>query len=399
MRGAVWALAGLLGIFAPAVARATPQGSAPPQLGPGAHAEPPVGVAAPSGYPVTGRVICADTQRPARFAMVNLIPSGSGDGATHGGFDMGRRSGARTDLDGHFAINNVQPGDYYVTAALTGYVNDAQAVERAVSGGEAVPPGLNAPRIHVSTGGAAVELSLDRGAVIAGTATWDDGSPASGIQISTQTAPASGVQGGSATQDQTIGRTVFLFGAGAQTDDRGRFRLTGLSPGSYVVRATLQAPLPPGPDDRGYSPLSMLAVYAPGRMRRTEAAVISLTAGEERDDLAITLALAGLHTISGAVSSPGAAVRSGSVSLSDQTDASLSRMGRIGSDGSFVIPYVPPGNYTLTVNASSLASGSFGRDPASSPGVRFQPLQTSVTVTDSDVTGLSLNVTPATASP
>ncbi len=355
-----------------------------------------------TGYTVTGRVLCADTQRPARFAQVSLIPASDDN---EGG--RGRRLSTRTDLDGAFTLSGVPQGAYYVTGQLTGYVNEASTVQAALSaGGDPGTALAGVPLVRVGAGGASTALSLQRGGVIAGTVQWDDGSPAAGVQVSAQAAPTAALQGTSATQAAPVGGPGGFGGqpnfpgAGSQTDDRGRFRLTGLLPGTYVVRANVQAPAPQqAGNDRGFARLLNLSVYAPDKLRRTDAATITLTAGEERDDIAVTMGLAGLHAVSGSVSAPGATVRSGSVSLTDQTDSSLNRSGLINPDGSFTVPYVPPGNYTLRVNASSQAPTGFGRGgqgQGNSAGPTFQPLQESVTVADGDLSGLTLSVTPST---
>lgn len=384
------------------------QGSpAPPVAAPMIPAAPPPQA---SGYTVTGRVLCADTQRPARFAQVMLLPATQEEG---GGFGRGRRLNARTDLDGNFTMNGVEAGDYYVTGQMTGYINQTSQVEQVLSAGGDTSSALSGiPEVHVSAGGASTQLTLQRGGVIAGTVTWDDGSPASGVQVSAQPAPtttASANTSGSASQLQAGGARLGLGGAafgfigfgGSMTDDQGRFRVSGLAPGVYVLRASVQAPAPQQ-GDRGFTRTLNLAVYAPDKMRRAEAATITLAAGEEHDDVGVTLGLSALHSVSGVVSSTSAAVRSGSVSLTDQTDSSLNRMGVINPDGSFVVPYVPAGNYTLRVMASANVGYGFGRGggsgSSSSSTVRFQPLQESVTVVDSDLTGLSLNVTPSTTS-
>ena len=369
--------------------------------------------AAASTATVTGHVVCADTQRSARFAQVSLIPATEGDdGGFEGGFGGGRggRLSARTDLDGNFSVPGVPPGDYYVTGQLTGYINEAPAVQAALNATTSSPTAASfpadVPKIRVGSGGASAQLSLARGAVVAGTVLWDDGSPAAGVGVGVVVAPSSttGVSSNAQPNNANFGGGFggnFGGGAGTQTDDRGHFRLSGIAPGAYLVRASVQAPAPASSNAGGRNPgrTLNLTVYAPDKLRRTDAATVTLTPGEERNDLAITMNLAALHSVSGAVGSASAPVHSGTVRLTDTTDSSLTRTGNINLDGTFLVPYVPAGNYTLNAIASSQApvygrGGSNG--PAAASTVRFQPLQESVTVTDSDLTGLSLNVTPTT---
>ena len=68
---------------------------------------------------VTGHVVCADTQRPARLAAVRLVrvpEGGPPPKGTHfpmgGGAPMG--DAVETGLDGAYTIANVKPGDYYL---------------------------------------------------------------------------------------------------------------------------------------------------------------------------------------------------------------------------------------------------------------------------------------------
>ena len=396
--GRRWLASGIIAFAWSAAAAQGTSGGPPPNV-----AVPPGG-----GYAVTGRVVCGDTQRPARFALVTLIPADQGDGNFGG---RGGRGSARTDLDGNFTMSNVAAGSYFVTGSLAGYVNETSEVQAALSAG--ADPGTalpGVPEVNVTAGGASTALTLQRGGVIAGTVLWDDGSPAGGVQVFAQVAPTAGVTSTGAPQTTTsnLGRSGGFGGfgagpAGAQSDDRGRYRLTGLLPGTYLVRASVQAPAPGASQTRGFARTLNLYVYAPDKMRRTEAAMVTLAGSEERDDVAITMKLAGLHTISGNVGATSATVRSGTVTVTDQADSSLTRTGSIGGDGSFTVPYVPPGNYTLNVNASAQAQGTGGRGsdtPANSAeSTRFQPLQESLTVTDGDLTGLSLNVTPVSSSP
>ena len=353
-----------------------------------------------SGFLVTGRVVCADTQRPARFAQVMLVPASTGVSD----YDRGRTAVGRTDLDGRFALDNVPPGDYYATAEMTGYINEAAAVRLALAqGGDALDTIASIPRVQVSAGGATVQLSLQRGATISGAVQWEDGSPAAGVQIGVQPPSTTGVQAPPGNGGGFLRQGAPGFGNGGQTDDRGRFRLSGLAPGSYVLRATVQSPMPggTGAEQGRLQRLTSLNVYAPNKLRKTDATVITLAAGEERPDVSLILGLSGMHTVSGQVSSSAAPVRSGSVQITDQTDSSLTRRGIIAADGSFLVPYVPPGTYTLRVAASTQVPsyGRGGGPTGTDAAIRFQPLQESITVADTDLTGLSVTVTPATTSP
>src|SRR5450631_4119075 len=53
---------------------------------------------------VAGRVFCADTQKPARFAGVRLTPASSANGMMGGSF----AGAGSTSADGSFFINNVR---------------------------------------------------------------------------------------------------------------------------------------------------------------------------------------------------------------------------------------------------------------------------------------------------
>lgn len=368
---------------------------------------------------VAGRVICQDTQRPARFAEVTLIPveeaAGGGDDDDRFG-RRGRRGSARTDLDGNYTVTNLSPGAYYATATATGYVSTMAAlVARAGSTADTASLIAGLPQVQVSgSGTGTANLSLERGAVIAGKVLWDDGSPAAGVGV----AAVLSTTGTGTGRRQFTGLGAFGGPGGpgggfAQTDDRGSFRLTGLAPGDYVVRASFAAPAPvgaavggPGGFGGGPGRAVNIALYAPGKVRRADAQVVTLALGEERGDVMFAADLRALHSVSGRVSSAGdPAVHSGMVRLVDTMDTTLSRTAMLNADGSFTVPYVPAGSFTLSVNASSAMQQGFGGGGArrggsnaagGTPATTFQPLQQTLTVTDTDVSGLNLTVVPAT---
>lgn len=345
---------------------------------------------------VTGTVLAQDTQKPIRFAQVQLQSVASVTGASSGNrFGGFRGNGSRTGVDGTFTADNIAPGDYYVTASAFGYIPQRLLLEAAVANG-ADPTQLLAtlPIVHVDANEtSSVTVTLQRGGALAGHITWEDGSPASGLPVTatlaTQTttqlpAPLSGLSLGGSNQF-------------AQTDDRGYFRISGLPNGSYLINTTIQN-RPQFGAGRGYS-ISTLHAYAPGVFRKSAAKTYSVQIGEERADVAFNLDLRSLRTVSGHASSSNASlsVASGNVTITDTTDSSLVLRGSIDSDGDFTIQYVPPGNYTLAISGASTQSYQGYRrsdNTPSTPAISFQPFSQSIVVTDTDLTGFTASLTP-----
>jgi hypothetical protein len=321
-----------------------------------------------------------------------------------GGFNFGGRGTARTDLNGNFTLQ-VEPGDYYATATATGYASPvSEAAARLGASATSADLLAQLPEVHVGEGGAGqVNLTLDRGGVISGKLQWEDGSPAAGVSVIA-------LQSTATTTGQTeMGRVLAEFGGrftGGESDDRGVFRITGLAPGSYVVRATMATPSD-GPGRGGIfgERMTTISLYAPGKVRRSDAQTVTLKSGEERDDVMFLFDLNVLHTISGhASAADGGTVASGVVRLTDSQDDTLTRQAMIQPDGSFAIQWVPAGSYTLAVSNASSApslgfSGMRGQPTSSSSAIRYQSAQETMTVTDSDVSGVTVSLTPvATAS-
>ena len=364
--------------------------------------------AAPSGT-VTGRVIAQDTQRPARFASVMLqsVASASGEGGDGPRFGGGGGVNTRTDAEGEFTATGVAAGDYYVTANAPGYVSERALLQAAVAGG-ADPASLLAgiPQVHVDAGGSSsVTVTMERGATIAGKVQWEDGSPAAGISMSAVAGTASGTASLSGfVQLPEVLQGIQSPGGGsnfATTDDRGAFRIAGLPTGEYLLRTTIQQPMQQGGNGRGFNVSSPIRVYSPGVFRRADAKTVVVKAGEERGDVRMVIDLRALRTVSGHVGSSGSgqAVASGRVTLSDPNDKDLQLFGSIAPNGDFAVRYVPAGSYTLSVVGASTQSGGRRGRGEQSGGVSFQPFSQAVVVSDTDVSGVGITLTPVTAQP
>jgi hypothetical protein len=344
---------------------------------------------------VSGRVLCADTQRPARFAEVSLLrkpdATDQGGDANGRGSNFSAMGNGRTTLDGSFVITSVPVGDYYVIARVAGYiVPGGSGASGSAADMDSVMSGV--PQVHVDAGRESrADLTLQRGASVSGRVLFDDGSPASGVTVQIRSADAADQLSPVRFMGLTQGMRF------AQTDDRGMYRLSGVGPGKYNVVAMITAGggsrfigtvRGTTVGDRPASPVSVL-VYAPGKFHAADARVLDIRAAEEVSDTDIVANLVGLHSVRGSVLSAADrhALSGGSVSLLDQTDKGFQRHVQIESDGGFHFDYLPAGSYTVSVGGAADVTAS--HDPARPWAVetskRYGQVGTSVVVGEHDM--------------
>jgi hypothetical protein len=174
---------------------------------------------------------------------------------------------------------------------------------------------------------------VERGAEIAGTITYDDGSPAIGIwpQILRKTAANGWVEAAG----------VKNLALAAVTDGHGRYSLTNLSAGEYIVCALL-----PVESDEIAPRICLGNVF-----RRKDAATLKVQAGESANGADIVVPLTGLHTVAGRVTvlSDGHAPDHATIRLLYADDREKAREIKDLDEGSFSFPYVPEGKYILEV--------------------------------------------------
>lgn len=163
-------------------------------------------------------------------------------------FGPGRSTG--TDLEGNFRVNGLDPGLYTIGANAPAYTT------------ELAPPAYY--RL-----GDSVRLVLVRGGVITGVVTNALGEPVINVPVRvTRIRDAKG-------KIQKL--PAFAFNE-QSTDDRGIYRIYGLSPGTYLVSAGGGGG---GRFNREFNPYdSDVPVYAPSSTR-DNAAEVSVRAGEE----------------------------------------------------------------------------------------------------------------------
>lgn len=375
-------------------------------------------VSKPGTSTVTGQVTCEDTQRPARFANVMLyeVPSSLAPLQITAATDAKARAAiiremnshtlmqVQTGIDGSFAAQDVPPGDYYVLASVAGYVQPRYLLQAAYDAGEDVLRGvIGVPVIHVSADHLAeVGITVSRGAAIEGHLVWDDGTPVNGAYVEAEPT----------TKDhKNLPQQLSMINMGlgnviALTDDRGHYRISGLPPGEYRVRATLQTnshfTMMNGRAGGASMAGDSLLVYAPDAFRRKDAKPVKLIAGEEHGDEDITFNISGTHTVSGRVTSAEDhhAIKAAWVQLRDETDMTFARGTRVDEDGNFSVTFVPPGTYALNVGGADIVSETDEKNPGmvQQKVVRnYKGAKQQVIVTDNDVTGENVELSPAKA--
>lgn len=317
---------------------------------------------------VTGHVLCADTQRPARLAQVKLVhvPSATDEKPSH---TMGDGAPAgdpvETSLDGSYTLRNVKPGQYYVVIEQEGYL-----IPLAGFSGKELASTDDATRARVAavTHTISVEgdqttredVTLQRGASLSGTVLYDDGSPASGIIIRLLVRdPASKEV---KWVESKLGRYHSNF-FNYTTDDTGHYRIAGLPLGEYATEADLTlndietstGPMPNNPSGtvefRIQKTRFSLPLYSGDVFRKPSAVPYTLGTAEIRTGSDLTFPLAKLHKVTGQViTKSGHAVNSGTVNLlyaDDQSEMTGSTIDF--DDQAFHLDYIPEGDFLLQV--------------------------------------------------
>lgn len=120
---------------------------------------------------------------------------------------------AQVDAEGKFSFDDLPPASYIVIAAAPGYIDEA------MSTGDP----SDWPRHLI---GAQLKIKMIKGGVITGKVTNSKGDPIVGVPVHAV-----------ALNNPSWSPTDFMGAGGAESDDRGIYRIYGLKPGQYVVSA------------------------------------------------------------------------------------------------------------------------------------------------------------------
>ena len=376
--------------------------------------QPTVGTGAISG------VVMADDSggKPLRKAAVMLSASEI----------RGSRT-TTTDDAGRFTFTSLPRGRYSLSATKVGYIRSQYGARIGQTSSQPVLLGDGQ-----QLGGLTIKLT--RAAVVTGILTDAGGRPVSNVHVTM-------------LQYRFVNGQRVLSSApgagpvnGSTTDDRGVYRLYGLTPGDYVILAQpqagamsevhlitradiqwaqqqlqraasaapggavtspgaeqVQSPAPAG--TVGYAPM-----YYPGTPDPRAAATVTLTAGEERTGLDFPIPLVMTARIEGTVLDPGGRLlRDVRINLTrdgQPTGVGTEAIILNGPDGTFSASGLSPGHYVLTARTNPPPPPG-GMSPITPPAPAMPvtgPAEimwalTEVDINGRDLTGLTLNLQPA----
>jgi 5-hydroxyisourate hydrolase-like protein (transthyretin family) len=328
---------------------------------------------AQSGGAVSGRVTSTAHGEPVAGATVTLRGLDDGPAQTYI---------TETAADGRFSIANMAPGTYELRPSKTGYEQRTP-----------VATAKDFPPVTVEAGKAVtpIELHLIPDGVIAGRVIDNDGDPVRHAQVEVQ---QYGYAGGK-KQLRTI--------RGAQTDDRGEYRLYHLPPGKYWLHAQPNSrrnqpqprpmPMLGAVQFQNMPPQTGLAAaYYPGSPDVTHATELQVAPGAELDGIEVRVTPERLYSIRGRV----AALENNQGGFSVFAQSLSPPVGRNNGfpmrmeNDQYEISGIPPGKYAVI-------GQQFSNQPRPGPQLidnTRQYARQTVEVVDRDVDNIDLTFEP-----
>ena len=285
---------------------------------------------------VSGRVVTATEGTALKSSRVALIPERK--------TAESQVYATVSDSTGRFTIKNIPAGRYRFLASHTGYVD----LPYQSSGGDTGA----VLALHAGQEVKDVLFRMTLSGVITGRVNDEDGEPMALIQVLALRRPTNEEL---EDQEQSSWGSHELQPAGlSETDDRGQYRIFGLKPGEYYIKAIDEyEPTYPMATDSEMEVRKALGsqyapVYYPGVMQMGQAQTVSLTAGEESQ---ADFIMRRTHTvdISGRVIGADGKPADAFLYLEDLTAAEVgvSHITETDSKGEFKMKGVAPGSYTL----------------------------------------------------
>jgi protocatechuate 3,4-dioxygenase beta subunit len=275
---------------------------------------------------IRGRVVRADTGEPLRRVQVRVDESSTGD--------LSGPAATMTDAEGRYELTQLRAGRYQLKARRGGYVEVAYGQRRPFERGRPLELGESAVLQNI-------DFALPPGAVVTGRVVDETGEAVAHVSVSL------------ARRRYIDGARRLVGESGSSTDDRGEFRIFGVSPGDYVIVARFDAPDLGSRDRVRYVP-----TYYPGTPVATEAQRVTVGPGQEVPGITIALARAATATVRGVVRSSGQASLGPFTFVIAREISGSQANGQMATaiaagDGSFAIAGLLPGAYVVEARSAS----------------------------------------------
>jgi hypothetical protein len=287
---------------------------------------------------IRGRITAADTGRPLRRSQVTVTAP-----------ELGTPRRTNTSLDGRYEFRDLPAGRYTISVIRSGYLSLRYGQRRPLE--QARPLQLEEKQTLNN-----IDLVLPRMGVITGRVLDDTGEPIAGVLV--QALRPAWVEG----HRQLV---IAAMTSGPQgTDETGQYRLTGLPPGSYYVRASTRETWTVSSSGKrelmGFGP-----TYFPATVNASEARLVEVGVGQRVTNPDILLIPGRPANISGlAFDSQGRPLAGRTVGLTQRFlretpggGGSSAGSVPVSADGSFTFRSVTPGEYQLGITTGDLSVG------------------------------------------
>jgi hypothetical protein len=282
--------------------------------------------------------------RRASIVMMRLDP-------TPGESGMPASYSTSSDANGQFSMKDLDPGRYRLTANRNGYVTLIYGAR-----------GFNKPGTMISLSRQQnltdLALKMTPQSVITGRILDDEGEPVANVHVT--------LQGYRYMQGR---KQLMATGGGNNTNDLGEYRVFGISPGKYIVSATLQANEPMISIDRSADAgpeEGFVATYYPGTTDPAAATQIDVAAGAQLRGIDLVLSKSRTVHVKGHVTHGLSGRPNATVFIVPRNSGGFGGMVRnshVDPAGNFDIRGVSPGAYTLTAVVNDGNTPRQGRVP------------------------------------
>lgn len=252
-----------------------------------------------------------------------------------------------TDKDGHFLIKDLGAGGYRLIVRAGGYAYQEYGAKAGRTAG-------NGTVITLTPGQAlsGITIRLVGEGVISGKVSSTNGQPLLGMEV----------YAFRKTFDAYGWPAMTPEGQRGDTNDKGEYRLIGLPPGTYYVRAAspfgglaelaqARAAIQGAPVPGGTSPGQYADVFYPGVLESSKASLVETTSGGEIRNVDIALPRQPLYRIRGRAVDPGSSVPAERVMVGTVP----ARAEFVSGIGMSIRPYHPDGTFEL----EDLTPGSY----------------------------------------